>query len=110
MLFHFGFPADPPQYLESTGIAVGLIEGSTYQVGSVQLESGDVLLAFTDGLVEAANDHGEEFGRSRIEAYVARHQDASARQLRDGLLEEVLRFRGSHPQRDDITVVAIRVP
>lgn len=110
MLFHSGTPAEPPRYLESTGIAVGLMGGSTYQEETARLVSGDLLLAFTDGLVEAANGDGEEFGRPRIQAYVARQREDSARQLRDGLLNEVLRFQGAHPQRDDITVVAVRVP
>lgn len=110
MLFAAGSPARPPRRLESTGIAVGLMEGSSYEVETVTLDSGDLLLAFTDGLVEATNEEGEEFGRNRIESFVARHRKVSARQLRDGLLAEVLHFQGERPQRDDITVVVVRVP
>ena len=95
--------------LEPNGTVVGLLSAAEYRMETVQLASGDVLLAFTDGVTEATNGREEEFGEARLRELVPRHSGLPADQLRELILEEVDRFRGNAAQQDDITVVVARV-
>ena len=95
--------------LESGGTVVGLLADAQYRKETLALTPGDILLAFTDGVTEARNGAEEEFGDTRLEALVLRHPDRPAAELRDRIVSEVERFRGTTPQQDDITVVVARV-
>jgi phosphoserine phosphatase RsbU/P len=70
----------------------------------VQLEPGDALIAYTDGIVEALNDEGEQFGESRLTATVLEHRDQPPGDLLAAILDEVQAFSGSE-QEDDLTLV-----
>ncbi len=74
-----------------------------------QLEPGDVLLFYTDGLTEAADERERLFGEERVVSYLEGHDSAPLETLLKGLLGEVKRFSGEVPQRDDVTLIAIRV-
>jgi len=95
--------------LEPNGTVIGLLSEAEYRKETVQLASGDIVLAFTDGVTEARNGEEEEFGDVRMEPLVARHSGRPANELRDLILEEVDRFRGDAVQQDDITLVVARV-
>ena len=73
------------------------------------LEAGDLLLLYTDGLTEAADAAGEEFGEARIEALAREHAGATAAELIQILFERIDRFTGAAAQHDDMTIVAARV-
>jgi len=76
------------------------------------LEAGDRLLVYTDGLVEAVNALGEEFGEARLGQFITTHQDLPAEQFAERLLAEVLGWpgkRSTREQADDITLVVIDV-
>ena len=77
-----------------------------------KLDPGSAVVLYTDGLVEATNVHGEEFGEVRLSDFINAHENVSAEQLAERLLEEVLSWPGngnSHPQADDITIVVIDI-
>jgi serine phosphatase RsbU (regulator of sigma subunit) len=98
--------------LDAGGLLLGVRRDETYQQSEFSFEAGDRLLAYTDGLVEATNVHGEEFGEVRLSDFINVHESLSAEQLAERLLEEVLSWPGngnSHPQADDITIVVIDV-
>jgi len=95
--------------LGSTGTAVGLLPDSAYEEGIVRLSPGDVLLIYTDGLIEASNASGDEFGEAHLAERVARLSGLPAAQLRDAILAEVDRFVGNAPRRDDLTLVTVKV-
>jgi sigma-B regulation protein RsbU (phosphoserine phosphatase) len=95
--------------LESTGPVIGLIEGAQFQTASLQLDAGDVLLIHTDGVTEATNPAGEEFGEGRLTTLVPRIAHLSAAALRDAILDEISRFVGASPPHDDLTLVVARV-
>jgi sigma-B regulation protein RsbU (phosphoserine phosphatase) len=71
-----------------------------------RLEAGDVLVLYSDGVIEAANASGEEFGEHRLIAAV--ESCAHPAEIRDGILRAVRAFTGSDVLADDQTLLAIR--
>jgi serine phosphatase RsbU (regulator of sigma subunit) len=95
--------------LESNGTVVGLLEEACYRQSSVQLQRGDILCAYTDGVTEAVNVAGEEFGQERLESALIEFASATAEEACRQLLARLDRFTAGAPQRDDITLVVGRV-
>jgi sigma-B regulation protein RsbU (phosphoserine phosphatase) len=93
--------------LEAGGLPLGIESGAAYQSGSAVLAPGDVLVIFTDGLVEAFNDRGEEFGEARLLEALRDAPLGSAREIQLHLLLRVDRFVGSTRQHDDITSLVL---
>ena len=94
--------------LETGGLAVGMFAESKYRSSRFQLLSGDVLILFTDGVIEADDGRGEEFGRERLAAAAAKRRDLPAAELQAGLLEEVRAFRGRDDFEDDLTLMVVK--
>lgn len=92
--------------LRSTGLVLGPMENLEYRRAWVEIEPGDMLVLYTDGLVERQGPRGE-FGRERVEEYVAtaRERGASAEQIVDGLMDEVHRFGEGQAFADDVTIL-----
>jgi phosphoserine phosphatase RsbU/P len=95
--------------LDPTGPVIGLIADCSYVQRSVTLEEGDVLVLFTDGISEALNAAGEEWGEARLTQAIARNRAVPARELVDRTMRTCEEFVGSAAQYDDITLVAARV-
>jgi serine phosphatase RsbU (regulator of sigma subunit) len=94
--------------LESTGIPLAVLPDTRYATQSVRhLETGDVVVLFTDGIVEAANDSEEMFGPSRVLQVVSQNRQHSAQEILGHLYRAVNAFCGT-PQ-DDMTAVVVRV-
>lgn len=100
--------------IPSPGAAIGLgppeFFDSVLRDAGVRLVPGDRIVLFTDGITEARNDHGEEWGIRRLLEAVAEADGVSARATLDGVQEKVLRFAGSGAPGDDMTMVALRLP
>jgi sigma-B regulation protein RsbU (phosphoserine phosphatase) len=89
---------------------LGAIAGETYPELRCQVAPGDVLLLYSDGLVEATNAEDEQYGWGRLSRELSRQAGAgSAREIRDALLRDVWSFKGEVEQLDDVTMVVIRV-
>jgi sigma-B regulation protein RsbU (phosphoserine phosphatase) len=97
------------QQLEQGGTVVGLFENPPYTQVTMRVASGALLVAFSDGLTEAANVHGEEFGISRLRKEIARHRDMPVEQLAENLVAAAEHWAGTPEQADDITVVVARI-
>ena len=95
--------------LEQGGLVLGLFPHAQYEEETLQLDSGDVLVVFSDGVSEAIDVHGEEFGDDRIVSCISanRHLDPAA--LLDCLLATVRQFSEGTVQRDDVTAMIVRV-
>ncbi len=93
------------------GLAVGVDDGPVFeritQDTTITLESGDCLLLYTDGLSEALNAEGEEFGIDRLQHVFGQHAHAGAQHVLDELFLAVEAFVGNQPQSDDITLVVL---
>ena len=97
--------------LRSTGPSIGFFGGSDYEVHDIDLEPGDVLLLYTDGLVEAtrAGSEFEMYGDERVVELLLRHSDESPAAILDALLGDLVQFTGKHTQEDDVSVLVVRV-
>jgi sigma-B regulation protein RsbU (phosphoserine phosphatase) len=100
--------ADQPLRLARTGMALGIDGISRFDQHIVHLGPGDVLILYTDGILDALNAHGEEFGDERLRHVCARYCTESAAQIVAALRDEVLRFVGDEPLADDCTVVIVK--
>ena len=89
------------------GTALGVVPGLTYPTGSVDLAPGDTLLVFTDGVTEAVNADGQEFGRSRLSALFDGRPAETAREAIERLLSRLDRYVQDVDPHDDITCLAL---
>jgi len=96
--------------LEAGGAPVGLLADSEYRAGSVRLEPGDLVVAFTDGLTEATNQHGQEWGVQGVLKAAARagQFSRSAEALVDSIFNSLDHFSDGR-QTDDATLAIVRV-
>lgn len=94
--------------LDQGGAVLGVFRAWNYQDSSVELNPGDRLLLFTDGITEAENAQGEGFGVERVAAFGAAHAADSAAELNEQLLAQVSGFCGAQFQ-DDATLVVLAV-
>jgi phosphoserine phosphatase RsbU/P len=95
--------------LDAGGLPLGIQQDVRYASGEVTLESGDWLIIFTDGLVEAVNQAGEEYGEDRMIAVLNGNIGLAPDLLLDRMIFDVNAFVGSTPQHDDITCMLIKV-
>jgi serine phosphatase RsbU (regulator of sigma subunit) len=86
---------------------VGLYPDAAFEVGSVQLEPEDVLLAYTDGVIDAQNKNGETFSRHRLNKLLA-EPCPSAKALIDAISLKIKTHISNQDQFDDITILALR--
>jgi serine phosphatase RsbU (regulator of sigma subunit) len=93
--------------LETGGPVLGLLPAATYEQGSVSFADGDLLVLYSDGIIEAANAQGEEFGIDRLAEMAAQAGNLSADTLRAQILEAVRDFSGGEIA-DDRTLLIIR--
>ncbi len=94
--------------LEASGLALGIFENATYEQGEAILDPGDLVVLFTDGIIETRSPEGETFAPERICQTVMRHRRERPRTILYRLLEAVEAFRAGQPQTDDLTVVVLR--
>jgi serine phosphatase RsbU (regulator of sigma subunit)/pSer/pThr/pTyr-binding forkhead associated (FHA) protein len=94
--------------LEVGGTVVGLFDGMVYEEGQTQLESGDILIVFTDGISEAWGEDDEEFGEERMADLIKKHASLNAKDLIDTIQQEVDRYTGGSRPSDDCTMVVVK--
>jgi sigma-B regulation protein RsbU (phosphoserine phosphatase) len=96
-----------PLSKEIVDLPLGLIAGTSYSQTAVQLEPGDLLLLYTDGISESCDKSGEQLGLERLLSIARNLSTESAVAAGKGLLAAVARFRGTVPAADDETIVAL---
>jgi phosphoserine phosphatase RsbU/P len=95
-------------WLETGGAPVGLFPDSTYEEGSVQLNPGDLILAYTDGVVEALNPAQREWGTEGLRIAATGRDAKSADDMVEAIMQSMDKFSHRN-QADDATVVVVRV-
>jgi phosphoserine phosphatase RsbU/P len=93
--------------LHSTSMVLGMFEAWQSEIAEVTLAPGDILVLYTDGITEAENRAGEEFGESRLVQTLRDLLQLPAEQLKDAVVNAVRQFSGGE-QADDITLVVVR--
>ena len=96
------------ELLHTGGIALGVMPGLEYKEASIDLEKGDTLVLYTDGVSEAMNSEGEEFGMDRLKDIFVKSPPASARLANEAILQAVNDFAGETPQSDDVTCLVLQ--
>jgi sigma-B regulation protein RsbU (phosphoserine phosphatase) len=95
--------------LDRGGVPIGIQPDANYDEGAITLMSGDWLVIFTDGLVEAVNQFGEEYGETRLLAVLHTNAGMAPDLMLQRMIAEVNLFVGSTPQHDDITCMVVKV-
>ncbi|MCK6538609.1 MAG: SpoIIE family protein phosphatase [Anaerolineales bacterium] len=94
--------------LTRTGIALGVDEERSFQQRVIRLEPGEFVLFYTDGVIEAANSHGEELGLDCLRRFLLDNQTASASGMMDALRKSLNTFMGIESQFDDMTALIVK--
>jgi sigma-B regulation protein RsbU (phosphoserine phosphatase) len=95
--------------IELPGVPLGSFSGVTYDEVTLPLRAGDLFVFCTDGIFEAANAEGKEYGAKRLCDVVGENRKATAREIVDAIFDSVILFRGTAPQADDMTAVAVKI-
>jgi phosphoserine phosphatase RsbU/P len=96
------------EQLASGGLPLGIKPDAEYREGRTQLQRGDVLVIYSDGVTEAVSPTGEEFGATRLYEVVARNVNASAAGIRDRIESSLTKFAQGTSAADDITLVIVK--
>jgi phosphoserine phosphatase RsbU/P len=104
---------DEPEWLDAEGMAVGILPDLEFQEKGRKLSIGDLLVAYTDGLVEATNGQAEPFGTERLLHCIQQARHKSAEEILEGLLQAAWQHIGGEDprgdQQDDLTLVVLKV-
>jgi serine phosphatase RsbU (regulator of sigma subunit) len=95
--------------LNEGGPVLGVLPGATYTQTKVHIQPGDLLVVFSDGILEAANSADEEFGEERILNAVEDNWMGSPTEIRDAILSRVKTFLGKELPHDDQTLMVVRL-
>ena len=96
-------------FLTEGGMVVGLFPSVRFERGYARLQPGDVVVACTDGITEAADKQDEEFGRQRLAELVAKHRELPAEKIVTEVLAEVDQFSRGGTHEDDRVILVIKV-
>jgi sigma-B regulation protein RsbU (phosphoserine phosphatase) len=95
--------------LTTGGPIIGTFLNGPYEQETIQLQSGDILVVYTDGVTEALNPAGVEFGEEKLRSILVESLGLSARKLTEKVLANVLEWQGQASQHDDITLIVAKV-
>lgn len=96
------------EYMPTGGRALGWFPGNPFEATHVQLQKGDVIVYYTDGLTEAENPAGEAYGEDRLATAIKEVAGESALAIRDYILKHVDVFCDGNPPFDDITMLVVK--
>lgn len=96
------------ELVESGGLPLGLMDFAEYETGHAQLNSGDVLFIYSDGVSEANNIDEDEFGMERLQNVIKSNVGRSASGIRDKVESALSDFTGTAAPNDDITLVIVK--
>ena len=97
-----------PVILESQGFPIGLADDA-YQERSIHLGAGDRLYLYSDGVTEAMDPTGKQFGNSRLLEAIGQGRSEPLQEVVDTLLREIVQWHGSQSPHDDISILAVEV-
>jgi phosphoserine phosphatase RsbU/P len=98
-----------PSFLDVGGIPLGLFADSKYEETTLTLEAGDVLVLYSDGLVESRNDNGDDFGMKRLADTVRVNHEKSPNEIVKAVRDTLAKFIGRRRPHDDRTMIVIKM-
>ncbi|HEX8189686.1 MAG TPA: GAF domain-containing SpoIIE family protein phosphatase [Pyrinomonadaceae bacterium] len=99
---------DGPRFVERGGLPLGLFKDTRYYEYYLPIDSGQILVLYTDGATEALSLGGQEYGRTRLVDAVRRSRDLRARQMIDYIYNDIFEWTGGRGSGDDVTFVIIK--
>jgi phosphoserine phosphatase RsbU/P len=102
------FGTDGLRRLESGSMPVGFFEHAPYADTTVTLQPGDVLIVYSDGVTEALDAEGQEFGEERLVTILQERHEAEAATILDAIVESVNTFSHGVAQHDDVTAMVVK--
>jgi len=97
-----------PLALGDGGPVIGLLPGASYVQSSCEVGAGDVLVMYSDGVIEATNAAGEEYGEERLRALLAETRAGEPEAIRARIVASVQAFTGGEPLHDDLTLLVAK--
>ena len=94
--------------IESHGLPLGLFCTTSYLFQRISLGEGDSIVLFSDGLVEAANSAGEQYGDERLENQLAVRHSTDPSSIIGAVLGDLQRFSAGEPRHDDLTLLVLQ--
>jgi len=95
-------------FLQTGGLLLGAFPGEQYEETHVHLAPGDLLVFYTDGVTEALDYSGREFGLERLKSLVLAHRELSSKEIVGTVAEEVRRYEAATVAQDDLTLAIIK--
>lgn len=99
-------------YFHNNGMGLGIVRNDSFEkfidITKIHYNSGDILFLYTDGIIEAKNTSGDEFGYDRLSAYLEQNSDKNPKEIQDGLIKYLYDFIGTENLDDDYTALIIR--
>jgi len=95
------------EHLEASGIPIGMLPVKNWCEESIEIQPGDSIVIFTDGIPEAADSKGEQFGEEKLEETIQKNREKNPRELLQSILAQVDNFIGDQPQSDDISIIVL---
>jgi serine phosphatase RsbU (regulator of sigma subunit) len=95
--------------LDAEGMILGIMPEIEFEQKEIAVESGDILVMYTDGIVEAQDKHEELFGMERFKELIRDHHTKSSNEIIDVTLEETRIFQGRRHFNDDVTMVVVKI-
>ena len=96
------------RFIERGGLPLGMFRDTRYYEYYLPIQPGQIILLYTDGITEATNEYGGEYGRERLELKVREGRELTARKLIDFLYADVLEWTNGRGASDDVTFVVIK--
>ncbi|MEK6222021.1 MAG: SpoIIE family protein phosphatase [Chloroflexota bacterium] len=94
--------------LTRTGMLMGVFDDAIYEQETIEMNQGDFIMLYTDGITEAINKNNEEFGMDRLKDILLKHHNDSAEIIKDKTIETLEKFVGNAPQFDDTTLLVAK--
>lgn len=99
-------------FLENRGLGLALLRNKEYskhiEEAELEYHRGDVLVLYTDGIVEAANEEGEEYGQEKLKSVISVNYHLSSKQISEKVVEDLYSFTGKNELNDDYTFLVIK--
>ena len=103
------FAGNEVRRLTTGGTIVGVFADSEYDQETIQLNEGDLFVAYTDGIVESINEYGEEYGERRLIRLIQENRDLSAEGIKDCIVKNVLEWAFAEERDDDMTLIIAKI-
>ena len=111
-LLYYSATKDKAEFFKDKGIALGMVKNRSYsnfiEANEFQYRSGDIMVLYTDGVTEAKNAKGDEFGYERLAEVLLEVKDQSPKQVQEHLIRRLYEFSGTSNINDDYTTMIVK--